>query len=503
MTKILFWVDMLFVNLGIAKYMKNSENELFAIYDLNQELTEIFRKQNIVDFEKEWFFWDQVKKIKKNPDLEYIKKIEEKYELNLWTLIYNDRLFFRFNKIHNFERNEILSILEEECKFYEKIIETVNPEFLIIANTGSHRTHLLKEMCKKRGIRSLMLARTRFGGRTTIDNNYDTMDETWDMDTSSLKDELIFENPLEYKEKYNPRKIQPKLVTSTSTSIKKKIMPALKWVFTKLDEEYKSRYVHFGITKQKVFQIQMNTYVRNKAVKNFIDKNFLKSIEGFEKFIYYPLHVEPERSISIDSPIHNNQLDIITNIAKSIPIGYKLLVKEHPTQRVYAWRDIKYYNELMKLPNVRLLHPSVNPDEIYKKCSLVVTIRGTSGLESAFYDKPSVVFTETIYSQLPHVHKLNNLEELPYSIKTSLGKEIDMQTIKEFLKKIYHNSFEFDPNALTNDITTRFHHGNFTVRRDISLIELNQFFEEQKIIFQKLATEHTKKINMYKKITTG
>ena len=67
--------------------------------------------------------------------MEYLNSFEEKYKINLWLLAINERLFYEYNEFHKFSREEILSILEDECKLFEKILE-IKPEFLITSSTG-------------------------------------------------------------------------------------------------------------------------------------------------------------------------------------------------------------------------------------------------------------------------------------------------------------------------------------------------------------------------------
>ena len=42
-----------------------------------------------------------------------MKKCEEKYDLNLWQIAINERIFQDYNPFYRFSRNEILSILDE------------------------------------------------------------------------------------------------------------------------------------------------------------------------------------------------------------------------------------------------------------------------------------------------------------------------------------------------------------------------------------------------------
>ena len=100
---------------------------------------------------------------------------------------------------------------------------------------------------------------------------------------------------------------------------------------------------------------------------------------------------------------YTEQFSIILNIAKSLPLGYWLYVKEHPVMKIPGWRDKFYYQQIMDLPNVKMLHHTVHPKNILPKCSMVITIGGTAGFEAAFYEKPTITFVDTLYSYLKSV----------------------------------------------------------------------------------------------------
>ena len=68
-------------------------------------------------------------------------------------------------------------------------------------------------------------------------------------------------------------------------------------------------------------------------------------IETKKPFIFFPLHLEQEMSLLIQAPFYTNQLEIIKNLVKSLPIGYELYVKEHPLMYVRSWRKISIYKE--------------------------------------------------------------------------------------------------------------------------------------------------------------
>ena len=88
-------------------------------------------------------------------------------------------------------------------------------------------------------------------------------------------------------------------------------------------------------------------------------------------------------------------------------------MKEHPGQGLKLWRPIEFYKKLVELPNVKLIHPSVNPRDLISQSSCVVSITGSTGFEALFYKKPVILFADEYYDCLSMVTKVNNITSLP------------------------------------------------------------------------------------------
>jgi hypothetical protein len=491
--KILFWIDGELLEFGIAKFLdKKNKFELSAIYDIKSPLDMSFRNQKIINFKKEWFFWNYVVNQKKKPDMDYLKKFEIEYGIDLWNLAYTDRNFYQFNPFYTFKKNEILAIFEQECKFFELVLNETKPDFLIIRVTDFQRNHLLKEMCKKKGIKVLTLTPTRIGNRASITTEEDEFDENWDTEITKSElenfDEKIFLDT-------HSRLVQSKKVISGGNilSISKKIKIGIGWVFKKLPNNFYESYDHYGVTKFKAIQTFFLSIIKSKIRKYFIDKNFYKEVDD-EKIILFPLQVEPERNVSLVAPYYSNQINLIANIAKSLPIGYKLYVKEHFNMKLRSWRKISDYKKIIELPNVKLLHPSVNSQEILKKSSLVITISSTVGLEAAYHNVPSITLVKMIYSMLPSVFFVKNFHDLPQTIKICLEQKIDYSDIKKFHKIIEKNSFECDVWGIYGLFAQKFQNSGFLINSEISMNELNLFFDEHEKYLEIISSEFIRAI---------
>ena len=134
----------------------------------------------------------------------------------------------------------------------------------------------------------------------------------------------------------------------------------------------------------------------------------------------------------------------------------------------------------------------------FQKCSLVITVNGTAGLEAAFYRKPSIVFTDLGYTILPSVHKLKSIEDLPSAIHLSLKKKIEANDVDSYISLIEKNSINFDLINFFSDYQNHFYFGGNLLDVNISLEKMQEFLDLQKTTFTLLSQEYLKKIQELK-----
>ena len=104
--KLLFWTDSFLLHYCLAHTIQQKTNhEIYGIFDVPNRLKSFFNKQKFVNYKKIWFFHDNISKTN-TPDLNYLRKYEEKYDLNLWKLAINERVFRNYNPFYRFNRNE-------------------------------------------------------------------------------------------------------------------------------------------------------------------------------------------------------------------------------------------------------------------------------------------------------------------------------------------------------------------------------------------------------------
>ena len=132
--KILLWFGTNYTHFCLSYYLKKKlDCEAYAITDVTERPKLFLKNQKLVDFKQIWFFHDHIAQKNNMPDLNYLAKFEKKYKLDLWKLVQNERIFLYYN-YHKYSKNEILSILEQECRLFEDILETDTFKFLVQNN---------------------------------------------------------------------------------------------------------------------------------------------------------------------------------------------------------------------------------------------------------------------------------------------------------------------------------------------------------------------------------
>ena len=492
--KLLFWIDSSLYNFINAKFIgEKFDCDLYSIYDITDKPKPFFEKQKIVPFKTSWFFHDQIDKNHTKPDINYLESFESRFNINLWLQAFYERNFYDFNKFHKFSSDEVLSILEQECKFYEKILNEINPDYLIIPQPFFHHDNLLIKMCKKMGIACFLIRPTRLDPNLCmIDGNdaYTPIDFT----KSSIKEKFDFTT---FTNKIRSAKNFENTKNTESNNNSSKSNAVIQYIFNS-NTNPQTHYTYYGRTKLKVLFTTFIMSLKGKLRKNFLDKNSVHIMDLDEKFIYFPLHQDEEESTLVGAPFFTDQTELIKNIIKSLPVGYKLYVKESPSNAARDWRKISDYKKLLNMPNLVLLHPSVNPDEILKKCSLVISIVGTAALESAYYMKPSIIFGDTPFSNLNSVTKLNNLDELPSLIRTILTDKIDYSDVSDFHDYVQKNSFPLNLSLIWKSISDHFQFGGAYVDVMITNQQMNDYIDKHAEEFVILANAYIKKIQSKK-----
>ncbi len=155
-----------------------------------------------------------------------------------------------------------------------------------------------------------------------------------------------------------------------------------------------------------------------------------KSLDVPAHSVFYPMQYQPEQTTLVGGLFFANQISTIENIAKCIPFGYTLIVKEHPRGR--GARPAWQYRHLARFPNIRFC--DADTKAIMKRCEAVITITSTVGLEAMALDKPIILLGNCYYDLADVIYKPKSWPELARMLRRIL---ID----REYEKNAHRHKF--------------------------------------------------------------
>lgn len=219
-------------------------------------------------------------------------------------------------------------------------------------------------------------------------------------------------------------------------------------------------------SEHHTFHTSWWTYLKNHIYIKKMSKYYNSLCSQFDsskKYIYFPLHMEPEAATQ-NRTISSNQMIIIKTITENLPKGWILYVKEHPHQyknlnkkdRYYylttinKFRTSRYYNEIHSITNVKLLNSNINSQEILSHAQGVVSINGTIILEALMCNKPILAFSQntTPFINVAGIFDIKNFSQCKESLDLiKEGYSPNYQSVDEIIETYF---YEIEDNVNNN-----------------------------------------------------
>lgn len=357
---------------------------------------------NLDDF---FYLNNDFEKVPMSEKIQYLSEMENELKISsLSSLLYVDRTIIK----NDYE--DMITIAYGISHFIKNLLS--NEFNLIIGEIGTFLEYLLLHYSVMKRILFLSLSSSRFKGRIAffsgangealgLRRNFKYYKET----DLTKEEEDLFD---EFYEDFLKGRKRPEY--SDKAAFFKKVKNIVHVYRQRAHFKNKSRYILESIDRSSL------NHLVNLRLKKFYHKN-MAGMKGLfkpldsEKFIFFPLHVQPEISTLLYAPYYVDQPALIEIIAKCLPVTHILAVKEHPA--MFGLRDISFYRRISKLPNVRLIHPFEDSYEIIKKSEGTIVLTGTVGLESILLGKPVIILGNVFYDIYDLAFKVDSIKELP------------------------------------------------------------------------------------------
>jgi len=183
------------------------------------------------------------------------------------------------------------------------------------------------------------------------------------------------------------------------------------------------------------------------------DKLSSKSIEWDKPFVYFSLHLQPERTTLPEGLVYDDQVMAIRTLADALPSGWKLLVKEHPRQMKYDVRSIHArscldYERLNEIENVEIIPLSVSQSKLIQRCKCTATISGSVSWEGLLLGKPSLIFSENWHTDCKSTYFVTSVKDAKDALLNL--RNLSVSNVHTDLCVFISNAHEYLINAALN-----------------------------------------------------
>jgi hypothetical protein len=420
-------------------------------------------------------------------DMNYLRNIEKEYtnfkNMNLQIISsqllsrhFHNRGFFSYSSYEN-----ILYYLELSYKKVIEVLDEFKPELILDTEDGELLRTILNEVSFKRKIPYITIDYPRYDdykiptyclGNRTDDQFKDEYISFLKRPKNHMRNEYAYIEELKQKSTIMSKEFDN---TITSQYSPVSAISMFKSLLGKI-----IYFWNVNITNGNIKLITKNSILYANPVKHFLfyvtvefkkqyllrNNKYFESPSKNDDYVYMPLHLIPESTTFVKAPFYIDELNIIEQVSKSLPIGWKLYVKEH--QSMLGERSFNFYNRIGKIPNVKLVQINYykDPKPWIMKSKGVITITGTAAYESAMLGKMAIIFGDVPFKLIQGVHSVHSFEELPSIIASfekidnikscvaylaavrSLGKKINLKYLISEAEKILNGdeilSNEFD-----------------------------------------------------------
>ncbi|MFL0799728.1 MAG: hypothetical protein K6L80_04715 [Agarilytica sp.] len=408
--------------------------------------------------------WDITSQRHGVPDLDKLAEYERKLdcEAGLFGAIIADRRLFMGPDCatsqdyrRRFSDTELLCILQKALEEIEKLFDTVQPDIMVSFICVTMQDYLAYIFAKARGVRVFNLRPTRVGDRVSFssilndpspeftDNYHDILasGESTYLPEAQAHIKRVREKHGRYEGVIKPSD-RPAMKANISRFRKVGgiISAAKNYLNYRKSTAFNDNHVPDPL-RTLLFTALKNPYRARKAQQALAATYIRKDELSKTKYVFFPLHTEPEVSLLVYGRPYVNQIEVIRMLAMSLPIDMVVVVKEHPW--MVGKRSLNAYKKMLNIPRVRLADPGMDARDLIISADLISVITGSVALEAAMIGRPVITFGDCPYNLLPNsmVRRCDDPRNLQSIVKESLSSsKTDENALEAYVASVFETS---------------------------------------------------------------
>jgi hypothetical protein len=171
-------------------------------------------------------------------------------------------------------------------------------------------------------------------------------------------------------------------------------------------------------------------------------QNLAQSPDFTTKFVYFPLHYQPERATLPKGGRYHDLYLVAEMLSQYVPSDWNIVIKEHPYQFSSSGvgqqgRSTYNYDDFNELDNVVIVPIDTSSVQLIKNAEAVATVTGTAGWEAINMGTPAVIFGNAWYRVCSGANNVRSISDVSTTIQSVVnGMSVDNSDIRRFVAAV-------------------------------------------------------------------
>lgn len=214
------------------------------------------------------------------------------------------------------------------------------------------------------------------------------------------------------------------------------------WKKKVLWKEQQAKYLNLYDFLEKKIIRSVGRYFQHRCY----NKNNSKTVQYVDfkkKYVYFPLHLQPEMTTDVLGEKYTDQLLAIEKLHKILPNDWYIYVKENPKQKSYM-RGRYFFERLSLIPNVVFVDRTVDTYKLMESAQFVSTITGTAAWEAITGGKNALIFGRVWFDHFPGIFRFEEIESIQEILQYRISHDDIQKETNKLRRKLIKGYYKQD-----------------------------------------------------------
>lgn len=207
-------------------------------------------------------------------------------------------------------------------------------------------------------------------------------------------------------------------------------------------KEQQAKYLNlYDFIEKKIIR-SVGRYFQHRCY----NKNNSKTVQYVDfkkKYVYFPLHLQPEMTTDVLGGKYTDQLLAIEKLHKILPNDWYIYVKENPKQKSYM-RGRYFFERLSLIPNVVFVDRTVDTYKLMESAQFVSTITGTAAWEAITGGKNALIFGRVWFDHFPGIFRFEEIESIQEILQYGISHDDIQKETNKLRRKLIKGYYKQD-----------------------------------------------------------